>query len=299
MSAVSRPAILTPFLKSRDVPLFGLAPHRPLEMSRRRACWHGFRSFPLGTAFAAASLASGITSRNRWMERAVMKHRNSHLLVGYWSRLRNGRDVPDQTDIDPRAIKRMLVLCLHSRRRRSGRADLPPRGHRRFATVSASNSKARAFLPTGKAEPRPRSVRCCKPALDTQAARSVSSIGANAECGMVELETILAPDQFRRRRAVALPRHDAGVERSSPLAGRPSRSSAGRLPDGARGRTALHLPRRPRRRAARSCATIRARRICGLWCRRTARCRFRLDEAMRTLMQRMSRCVPGVASPAA
>ena len=37
-----------------------------------------------------------------------MKHRNSHLLVGYWSRLRRGRDVPDQCDIDPRAIKRML-----------------------------------------------------------------------------------------------------------------------------------------------------------------------------------------------
>ena len=37
-----------------------------------------------------------------------MKHKNSHLLVGYWSRLRNGRDVPDQTDIDPRQIKRLL-----------------------------------------------------------------------------------------------------------------------------------------------------------------------------------------------
>src|SRR5579872_6867691 len=38
----------------------------------------------------------------------VMKHKNSHLLVGYWGRLRKGRAVPDQTDIDPRAIKRML-----------------------------------------------------------------------------------------------------------------------------------------------------------------------------------------------
>ncbi|HEY0283062.1 MAG TPA: PAS domain-containing protein, partial [Rhizomicrobium sp.] len=37
-----------------------------------------------------------------------MKHKNSHLLVGYWSRIRKGREVPDQTDIDPRAIKRML-----------------------------------------------------------------------------------------------------------------------------------------------------------------------------------------------
>src|ERR1700756_3731848 len=38
----------------------------------------------------------------------AMKHKNSPLLVGYWSRLRKGREVPDQTDIDPRAIKRLL-----------------------------------------------------------------------------------------------------------------------------------------------------------------------------------------------
>ena len=38
-----------------------------------------------------------------------MKHKNSHLLVGYWSRLRAGRDVPDQSDIDPRDIKRLLA----------------------------------------------------------------------------------------------------------------------------------------------------------------------------------------------
>jgi len=37
-----------------------------------------------------------------------MKHRNSHLLMGYWSALRKGRDIPDQADIDPRAIKRFL-----------------------------------------------------------------------------------------------------------------------------------------------------------------------------------------------
>jgi len=29
-----------------------------------------------------------------------MKHKNSHLLVGYWSRLRKGREVPAQGDID-------------------------------------------------------------------------------------------------------------------------------------------------------------------------------------------------------
>src|SRR5439155_23775573 len=40
--------------------------------------------------------------------RIAMKHKNSHLLVGYWSRLRKTRAVPMQSEIDPRAIKRLL-----------------------------------------------------------------------------------------------------------------------------------------------------------------------------------------------
>jgi len=42
-----------------------------------------------------------------------MKHKNSHLLVGYWSRLRKGRAVPEQTDIDPRA--KMVSLSMGDR----------------------------------------------------------------------------------------------------------------------------------------------------------------------------------------
>ena len=46
-----------------------------------------------------------------------MKHRNSHFAVGYWSRLRQGRLAPDQADIDPRALKRLLpnVFLLEAR----------------------------------------------------------------------------------------------------------------------------------------------------------------------------------------
>src|SRR6185312_3268876 len=79
---------------------------------RRRSCagppacgWHGFRSVP----WQAADWRS--VTEHRGPHRRIngaMKHKNSHLLVGYWSRLRKGRDVPDQTDIDPRAIKRLL-----------------------------------------------------------------------------------------------------------------------------------------------------------------------------------------------
>ena len=35
-----------------------------------------------------------------------MKHRNSHFAVGYWNRIRAGNGVPDQADIDPKALKR-------------------------------------------------------------------------------------------------------------------------------------------------------------------------------------------------
>lgn len=37
-----------------------------------------------------------------------MKHKHSHLLLGYWSRLRKGRFAPDRRDIDPGEIKRVL-----------------------------------------------------------------------------------------------------------------------------------------------------------------------------------------------
>src|ERR1700709_904787 len=65
---------------------------------------------PWGSKYASAVSKwsrKALCQHNR-QGRKSMKHRNSHLLVGYWSRLRRGRAVPDQTDIDPRAIKRML-----------------------------------------------------------------------------------------------------------------------------------------------------------------------------------------------
>src|SRR5262249_16782613 len=46
-----------------------------------------------------------------------MKHRNSHFAVGYWSRIRHGRAVPDQADVDPKILKRLLpfVFLLDAR----------------------------------------------------------------------------------------------------------------------------------------------------------------------------------------
>ncbi len=124
-----------------------------------------------------------------------MKHRNSHLLVGYWSRLRRGRAVPDQTDIDPRAIKRMLsyVFILE--------ATDPSRPIYRLAGTSlcerfGAELKGTNFLAHWESQSRGALGMLLKQALATKQPVCLSSIAATSECGMVELETILAPVSF-------------------------------------------------------------------------------------------------------
>ncbi|HEY4114669.1 MAG TPA: PAS domain-containing protein [Rhizomicrobium sp.] len=124
-----------------------------------------------------------------------MKHRNSHLLVGYWDRLRKGREVPDQTDIDPRAIKRILahVFILES-------SD-PGRPLYRLAGTShceqyGGELKGMSFLARWESESRSSLATVLRQALRVRQPVCISSIGATETCGMVELETVLAPVTF-------------------------------------------------------------------------------------------------------
>ncbi|MDE2265131.1 MAG: PAS domain-containing protein [Alphaproteobacteria bacterium] len=124
-----------------------------------------------------------------------MKHKNSHLLVGYWSRIRRGRDVPDQTDIDPRAIKRMLsyVFILD--------VEDPKRPVYRLAGTSLCERfgfelKGTGFLAHWEAQSGAALASLLKQALDLKQPICLTSIGASADCGMVELETVLAPVSF-------------------------------------------------------------------------------------------------------
>lgn len=124
-----------------------------------------------------------------------MKHRNSHLLVGYWSRLRRGRAVPDQTEIDPRAIKRMLsyVFILE--------ASDPARPVYRLAGTSlcdrfGAELKGTNFLTHWEAQSRGALSMLMKQALATRQPLCLSSIAASNDCGMVEMETVLAPVSF-------------------------------------------------------------------------------------------------------
>lgn len=124
-----------------------------------------------------------------------MKHKNSHLLVGYWSRLCAGRDVPDQTDIDPRSIKRLLpyVFILD--------AENPSRPIYRLAGTAICERfgfelKGTGFLAHWEAQSSMALGSLLQQALHLKQPVCLTSIGATADCGMVELETILLPIKF-------------------------------------------------------------------------------------------------------
>jgi len=121
-----------------------------------------------------------------------MKHKNSHLLVGYWSRLRKGRDVPAQGDIDPRAIKRLLsyVFVLD--------CENPARPLYRLAGTSLCERfgfelKGTSFLAHWEAQSGLSLASLLRHALKAGQPLCLSSIAATADNGMVELETILTP----------------------------------------------------------------------------------------------------------
>jgi hypothetical protein len=124
-----------------------------------------------------------------------MKHRNSHLLVGYWSRLRKGRDVPDQTDIDPRAIKRLLSYTFILD------CETPARPLYRLAGTALCERfgfelKGTSFLGHWESQSGLALSSLLGQALKARQPVCLSSIAATADNGMVELETILAPVSF-------------------------------------------------------------------------------------------------------
>jgi hypothetical protein len=121
-----------------------------------------------------------------------MKHKNSHLLVGYWSRLRKGRNVPAQGDIDPRAIKRLLsyVFILDCAN--------PARPIYRLAGTGLCERfgfelKGTSFMAHWEAQSSLSLTTLLRQALKAGQPLCLSSIAATADSGMVELETILTP----------------------------------------------------------------------------------------------------------
>lgn len=121
-----------------------------------------------------------------------MKHKNSHLLVGYWSRLRKGRGAPDQAEIDPRAIKRLLpyVFILD--------CEHPERPVYRLAGTSLCERfgyelKGTSFLAHWEAQSGLSLAPLLAQALRGGQPLCLSSIAATSDNGMAELESVLAP----------------------------------------------------------------------------------------------------------
>ena len=121
-----------------------------------------------------------------------MQHRNSHFAVGYWSRLRRGRRVPDQADIDPKALKRILPFVFLLDGRPDGRFVYRLAGTglcERYGT----EMRGLSFLAMWDTASRPRLAADMRDSLAAALPLSVCSIGATQDCRMVEIETILMP----------------------------------------------------------------------------------------------------------
>ncbi len=148
-----------------------------------------------------------------------MKHKNSHLLVGYWSRLRKGRDVPDQTDFDPRAIKRMLAYTFIIDAESIARPTYRLAGTalcERFGT----ELKGTNFLAHWETHSGVALASLLKQALKLKQPVCLSSVAVTADNGMVELETLLLPVTFNGREPTRFMGLVQILSDASPLFGR-------------------------------------------------------------------------------
>lgn len=124
-----------------------------------------------------------------------MKHKNSHLLVGYWNRIRGGHEAPDQTDIDPRAIKRLLAYTFILDCRN------PARPLYRLAGTGLCERfgfelRGTSFLALWETQSSFGVSSLLRQSLKLAQPVCLSSVAATADNAIVELETILAPVTF-------------------------------------------------------------------------------------------------------
>ena len=123
-----------------------------------------------------------------------MKHRNNHFAVGYWSLIRRGRPAPDQSDVDPKALKRLLpfVFLLDAR-------------HSTFTYRLAGTTlceryggelRGRDFLAQWDRESRTKLPALLKEALSVSTPLCLTSVATTADCRMIEIETVLMPMTF-------------------------------------------------------------------------------------------------------
>jgi hypothetical protein len=125
----------------------------------------------------------------------ALKHKNSHQLVGYWSRLRKGRDVPDLTDIDLHFIKRFLSYTFILDCENTARPIYRLAGTALFERFGFE-LKGTSFLAHWETQSGLSLASLLRQALRASQPVYLSSIAVTADNGMVELETILTPVSF-------------------------------------------------------------------------------------------------------
>ena len=124
-----------------------------------------------------------------------MKHRNSHFAVGYWSRLRRGRTAPDQADIDPKALKRLLPFVFLLDARPDGSFIYRLAGTTLCERYGAE-LRGKNFMVHWDAESRSRLGVLLRQSLSSATPLCLTSVGATEDCQMVEVETVLMPITF-------------------------------------------------------------------------------------------------------
>ena len=123
-----------------------------------------------------------------------MKHRNSHFAVGYWSRIRHGRATPDQADIDPKALKRLLpfVFLLDAR----GGTFTYRLAGTTLCERYGSELRGRDYFLPWDPESAARLSELLRQSLRARLPLCITSIGAVDHCHMIEIETVLMPITF-------------------------------------------------------------------------------------------------------
>lgn len=124
-----------------------------------------------------------------------MKHRNSHFAVGYWSRLRQGRAAPDQADIDPKALKRLLPFVFLLDARPDGSFIYRLAGTTLCERYGAE-LRGKNFMAHWDGESRGRIGALLRQAQISNTPLCLTSVGATEDCQMVEIETMLMPITF-------------------------------------------------------------------------------------------------------
>jgi hypothetical protein len=124
-----------------------------------------------------------------------MKHRNNHFAVGYWALIRRGRPAPDQADIDPKALKRLLpfVFLLDARQgsfvyRLAGTTLCERYG---------GELRGQDFLAKWDRESRTKLPALLRDSLNESVPLCLTSVGTTEDHRMTEIETVLMPITYK------------------------------------------------------------------------------------------------------